>query len=193
MSQAKTPGVADHPVADVGRTSPAQGGIIIAVIAIALNGLFFFLSAQLTHDLDDGGLMRLRGAFGMFSGLVALSAIAAAFAPKLVGHVLGVVMGVLAFGAGVEAYQHQLPSALWAALLIFGALMPLLAIRSWKGHRAAWAFLTVICGTLGVCLLFGAPKIRGLLGIGLWNALIIPGVLATATAALGSLHARYKD
>jgi hypothetical protein len=186
-----------QPTAAPGRTSSWQVAIIIAAIALALNGLFFILSqrylASRGPDIDAANLLQLRGAFGMFSGLVALGAIAASIAPKLIGHALGAVMGVASFAAGVEALTHALPAALWVALLITGVLMPLLAVRSWTGGRAAWAFLNVICGTFGVCLLFGAPKVRALLGIGLWHALIIPGLMFTASAALSAIHGSYRE
>jgi hypothetical protein len=42
-------------------------------------------------------------------------------------------------------------------------------------------------------MLFGSTKVRGALGIGLWYAMIFPGLLAVATAALLLVRRDYRD
>jgi hypothetical protein len=39
---------------------------------------------------------------------------------------------------------------------------------------------------------FGAPKIRHVLDIGLWHALIIPALMIVATIALGMVRDEYR-
>lgn len=177
-------------------STAAQVAVVVTTVALALNALFYVLSDRYVAGLGArataGELGALRGAFAVFSSAVAAAAIAAGFAPRALGHGLAGALGAVVLASGVAALRHGLPSALWAALLVLGGLMPLLAWRSWQGRRAAWAFLVVICGTLGVCLFFGAPKVRGLLHIGLWHALVLPGLLFTATAALASQHRAYR-
>jgi len=77
-------------------------------------------------------------------------------------------------------------------LFACGAAMPYLAWRSWQGSRVGWAFLTTLCGVLAVCLLFGAPKVKALLHLGLWPALAFPAILAGMTVTLAFQHERYK-
>jgi hypothetical protein len=40
---------------------------------------------------------------------------------------------------------------------------------------------------------FGAPKVRGLLGIGLWTALIVPGLQIISVIALTMLRGEYRE
>ena len=112
---------------------------------------------------------------------------------SLVGHVLGVISGLGALVAGFEAIMHQLPGALAGALVVCGVVMPLLAFYSWRGNRAAWAFLTTMCGVLALCMLFGAPKVRSKVEIDLAIALLIPLVLTVATITLASQHRSYTE
>jgi hypothetical protein len=69
--------------------------------------------------------------------------------------------------------------------------MPLLVWRSADGSRAAWAYLVALCGVMGLVLFFGAPKVRNLLGVGLWTAMILPGLLTVATTALVMVRGDY--
>jgi hypothetical protein len=131
-------------------------------------------------------------AFGIFTLLVAFGGIAATYIPRWFGHALAATFGTLAFICAVFAILGGFPGALSGALLVLGVAMPALAWLSLKGNRAAWAFLTVICGVLGVCLLFGAPKVRSIFGVGLWSAMILPGLLAVTTIALGALRHQYQ-
>jgi hypothetical protein len=42
-------------------------------------------------------------------------------------------------------------------------------------------------------LLFGAPKVRGALDIGLWTTMILPGLNAVAAFTLASLRGEYLE
>jgi hypothetical protein len=86
-----------------------------------------------------------------------------------------------------------MPAVLPAALLVLGVLYPVLVWRSLEHSRGAWAFLISMCGVLAIVLLFGAPKVRGVLDIGLWTALIMPGLLAVATVGLAMLRVDYRE
>ena len=41
-------------------------------------------------------------------------------------------------------------------------------------------------------MFFGAPKVRGLLGVGLWVAMVVPMLKIVALAALASCRADYR-
>jgi hypothetical protein len=61
-----------------------------------------------------------------------------------------------------------------------------------RGSRVAWSFLTALMTVMGIVTLFGAPKVRNLLHIGLWYAIAIPGVLAVGVVALGLIRRDYR-
>ncbi len=42
-------------------------------------------------------------------------------------------------------------------------------------------------------MLFGSTKVRNVIGIGLWYSMIIPGLLAAATAAVAMIRKQYRD
>jgi hypothetical protein len=175
----------------------------IGVIVVALNVVFYVLSSSYyahsalsmdgTLGLDAANVIRnTRIAFAVFTALVGGAGVLAAVSPRAVGHGLGALFGLAALLAGIAAIVRGMPGALSGAMLVLGALLPVLVVRSLAANRAAWSFLTVICGVLGLCLLFGAPKIRTLFGIGLWSAMIIPGLLAVATIALSMMRGDYQ-
>jgi uncharacterized membrane protein YhdT len=80
-----------------------------------------------------------------------------------------------------------------ATLLIAAGLFALLIRYSLQRSRAAWASLASLCVVFGVVMLFGAPKIRGMVGVGMWIALIVPGLLGVATAALTMIRRDYRE
>lgn len=131
--------------------------------------------------------------FLAFTTLVAGVACAAVFAPRPVGHGLAIVLAAAAIAGGGGAFYKGMTAVLPITLLVAGALMALLAVRSWQGDRAAWSFLVAISAVLFVCLFFGAPKVRGAIGVGIWLALILPGLFAVATVALAVEHERYAS
>jgi hypothetical protein len=80
-----------------------------------------------------------------------------------------------------------------ATLLIVGALMPMLVWRSLQHSRGAWALLIALTTALATVDFFGAPKVRGLLGIGPWTALIMPGLQIVTVIALTMLRREYRE
>ena len=93
----------------------------------------------------------------------------------------------------IAAFQAGMPNSLSVALLVLAGLFPVLVWRSLLHSRAAWAFLVSICWVLAVVLLFGAPKVRSKMEIGLWTAMIIPGLLFVAGVALVAVRREYRD
>ena len=130
--------------------------------------------------------------FMMFTAAVAFASAIAVFRPREIGHGLATITGIAAVVGAVAAAWSGMPAVLPVVLFVCGGAMPYLAYRSWEGSRVAWSFLTTICGVLGVCMLFGAPKVKNLLHIGLWPALVFPGILAATTVALAIQHATYR-
>jgi hypothetical protein len=78
------------------------------------------------------------------------------------------------------------------SLIAAGAIGIGLAWASWHRSRAAWAFLISLTAVLAVCFLFGAPKVRNQLGIGLWTALIYPGIKTVTVVALAMMRDDYR-
>jgi hypothetical protein len=163
--------------------STYQALVVIASVTFALDIL---VGVVLADQLDTGPFM-------LFTGLVAIASAVAVIRPKEIGHGLATITGLAAIVGGVAAGLSGMPMVLPVVLLVCGGFMPFLAYRSWHGSRVGWSFLTTICGVLGVCTLFGAPKIKHLLHIGLWPALVFPGILAATTVALAVQHATYRE
>lgn len=132
------------------------------------------------------------GPFFLFTALVALASTVAVIRPREIGHGFAALTGVAALVASVACFIAGMPAVLPVFLFACGVAMPYLAWRSWNDSRVGWSFLVTMCGVLGVCMLFGAPKVKALLHIGLWPALAFPGILAATTVALAVQHARYK-
>ena len=179
-----------------------QLSILIGAFCLILNVAFFFLSSMYFADKRANPLVPVvpvdstnsaRIAFAFFSGIVSAMSIAVAIAPKWVAHGVAALSGLVALIASVFALKKGMPFVLPAALFIMGALLPLLAWRSLLRSRAAWAFLIAMCAVLGLVLLFGAPKVKGQLDIGIWTALIMPGLLGVATVGLTMLRGDYRE
>ena len=160
-----------------------QSLIVIVGVTFALD---VTVGLVLADQIDTGPFM-------LFTALVALASAVAVIMPKEIGHGLATVTGVAALVGAVAAAMGGMPMVLPVVLFVAGCFMPYLAYRSWHGSRAGWSFLTTMCGVLGVCMLFGAPKVKGLLHIGLWPALVFPGILAATTVALAVQHATYRQ
>lgn len=109
-----------------------------------------------------------------------------------IGHGIPAAAGVASLVAAVGALQSDIQITLVISLLVLGVLLPALAWLSWGRNRAAWAFLVSLSIVLGIMTLFGAPKVRNLVGIPLAAALIIPGAFAVAAFCLSALGHRYK-
>jgi hypothetical protein len=163
-------------------------------MAVVFNGAFFFLSNLYAADRpDEVDLGKVRLAFGVLTAVVGLASFVAAISPRLIGHGLAVVLGIGAFIAGIGAISRDLPGVMCATLLVVGCLLPVLAYFSWRHSRAAWSYLISLLAVVATVTLFGAPKVRVQLGVGLWTALIIPGVTTVAMIAVAMLRGEYRD
>ena len=159
-----------------------QALVVIFGVMMALDVI---VGVVLAEQIDSGP-------FFLFTALVAVASAVAVIQPKEIGHGLASITGVAALVAGVASAMAGMPMVLPVVLFVAGGFMPYLAYRSWHGSRVSWSFLTTMCGVLGVCMLFGAPKVKGLLHIGLWPALVFPGILAATTVALAVQAATYR-
>jgi hypothetical protein len=177
--------------------------IIIGVAALLLNVAFYFLAGiyydgkmagqGLLGTITNNTVTATRISFAVFTGSVAVLLVGAMFIPRYIGHGLAGVAGVASLIASISAFQAGMPNALSVALLVLAGLFPVLVWRSLLHSRAAWSFLVSLCWVLAVVLLFGAPKVRSKIDIGLWTAMIIPGVLFVAGVALVFVRREYRD
>ena len=168
---------------------------IIGIVLVATNAFFFLVSNSYAGDhlLAANELLNARIAFAVSSMTIGALAFAAAYEPRLVGHVLGFLLAVASFAGGIGAFIGHLPPVLAITMLIVAGITGMLAFHSMRGSRVAWSFLASLMTVMGVVTLFGAPKVRHLLHIGLWYAIIIPGVLAVGVVALGLVRRDYGD
>jgi hypothetical protein len=183
------------------RSGRIVGASIIGGALVVLNVAFYLLSIKYFNDkstsltgprltAEDLGQWRL--AFGVFTGSVAVASIGTMFIPKWIGHGIAGIAALCAIVASYFAFMKNMPLALPVALLVLGIVIPLLIWRSLALSRAAWSFLVGICFVLALVFVFGAPKIRAQLHVGLWLAMVIPGLLAVAGVALSRLGRDYR-
>jgi len=111
---------------------------------------------------------------------------------SLIGHILSALIGAGALVAGVEAGVHDLPGVMAVTLLVCGALLPVLAWLSLRGSRASWSFTIAIVTVLGLITLFGAPKVRTLLGVPLPVAALLPIACIVTVTLLSTLGLSYQ-
>jgi hypothetical protein len=184
-------------MAEVVRTTRSQAMKLAVVIAGGLgsaNTAFWFLSAlYFGPNVSERGLDTARIAFLVLTLVIAVASFIAALAPRLLGHGIAFGLGAASLVAGVEAIHHDMPAVMGGTLLVVGGLMPVLAYKSLHHSRAAWAFLIALVAVFGGVDFFGAPKVRGLLGIGLWTALIVPGLQIVCVIALTMLRGEYRE
>lgn len=168
---------------------------IIGIILIAANAFFFLASNTYgkDHMLAVKALWNARVAFAVTSIVIGGLSFAAAHQPKLVGHILGFALAGAAVIGGIAAFITKLPATLGVTLVIIGALTAVLAFHSMRGSRVAWSFLFAMLTVMAVVTLFGAPKIRNTLHIGLWYAILIPGVMTVGVVALALVRGDYRD
>jgi hypothetical protein len=161
----------------------------------AFNSMFWFASSWYASGKPDElvALGSVRIAFATLSLIVAAMAFLAATAPRLIGHALAAAMGIAALIGGFAALSKGMPPVMGTTMLIIGVLMPALTWKSLQYSRTAWSFLIAIVAVFGAVTFFGAPKVRGLLGIGLWYAMIIPGLQIVCVMALSMLRGEYRD
>ncbi len=127
--------------------------------------------------------------------IVAGSLIAAMAWPRATAHLLGALFGLVSWATGLfTLIGGGIPLTLSIVLIAMGAGSLVLAQRSYQYRsRPSWAFLAATLGVMGVCTLFGAPKIRNLIGTTMWLALMIPGLLTVASVAFGLIAKDYRE
>jgi len=185
---------------------PTRRIALLCVAAfLALNVVFYLLSSSYfdSHrelvagvsqpSFSPAQMTHVRVTFAVFSGIVAVFAFLAGLWPRAVGHLIPALLSAVDLIAGVAAFAYGSPGVVGVTLVVCGLVMPVLAWQSYRGSRAAWAFLVAICGVFAVVELFGASKVRGALDIGLWTTMILPGVNAVAAGALVSLRGEYAS
>ena len=177
------------------RKQSLQMAGVIAATALTLNGLFWVMSGMYFDDKPTqmADIGSVRAAFAVLSFLVAAMSYAAAMAPRAIGHGLAFAIGVASLVGGIGALTSTLPGVMGATLIVSGVVTATLARYSLEHSRSAWAFLIGMLSVLATVTFFGAPKIRHVLGIGLWHALIIPGLMIVATIALGMVRGEYRN
>jgi MFS family permease len=168
---------------------------VIAGVAFTFNSLFWIASHFYFADkpLEAASIGSVRAAFGMMSVIVAGMAYAAALAPRFIGHALAAAMGLASLVGGIAALVKGLPPVTGMTMLVVGGLIPPLTWKSLARSRAAWSFLIALVAVFGAVCFFGAPKVRTLLGIGLWHAMIIPGLQVVCVMALAMVRDEYRD
>jgi hypothetical protein len=170
---------------------------------IALNAAFYLLSGSY-FDSHHGGIdqvalytpermMQVRMQFAFFSGTLAVAGFLAGLWPRAVGHALPVLFGLVDLVAARQALWSHTPAVLGATLVIAGLLFPRLAWGSYHRKRAPWAFLVAMCGVFAFIEIFGAPKVRDAVGIGLWTTMTLPGLKVVAMITLISLRRDYGE
>lgn len=112
---------------------------------------------------------------------------------QVTGHGLAAVMGLASLVGGIAAFAKGLPPVMAVTMLFVGALLPWLTWKSLHHSRAAWSFLIATVAVFGAVCLFGAPKIRHVLGVDLGVALLIPFVQVACVVMLSMLRDDYRD
>jgi hypothetical protein len=112
---------------------------------------------------------------------------------QVMGHGLAALMGIASLIGGIVALGKGLPPVMGVTMLFIGGLVPWLTWKSLHLSRPAWSFLIAIVAVFGLVCLFGAPKIRHLLGVDLGFALIIPSIQLACVIALAKLGGEYQN
>ena len=194
MADAAEPTPAEQSRTQIQLTGLFAGGALI------LNALFFFLSRAYFDDrakrfgpAELEGIDWTRLQFLIFTLVILGLAVATIFAPRAIAFVIAGIVSIAGFLAAYGAVSRSLPGVLAVCGILVGGAVPMLAWGAHQKSRAAWSALTSTLGVLAVVMLFGAARVRGLLGGGLWLAMIVPGVLAVGTAALVRIRRDYRE
>ena len=185
-------------MAEVARTPFKQrlqmAGAIVGSL-LTLNTVFWVAAYFYYDSRPDTAMMMgsMQIAFGGLTVIVAVSAYLAALAPRLIGHALAACVGIASFVGGIAALSGNMPPVLGLTMLFVGVLIVPLIVKSLNGSRAAWAFLIALVAVFATTTFFGSPKIRTILGIKIWYALIIPSVQIVCVIALSMLRREYRD
>jgi hypothetical protein len=182
---------------DATRSQATRTAVVIIGSLFVFNVAFYFLSGLYFDDasiaLSGVDVNSVRLAFGLMTISLSIATFVASLAPREVGHAIACLLGLASLVAGIAAFWRSLPGVLSWALIVVGVVLPPITVLSWRRVRAAWSFVVSICTVFGIVTLFGAPKVRGLLGISLWYSLIIPGLYFIAVASLTMVRADYRD
>jgi hypothetical protein len=185
-------------MADVERTpfkQRMQMAGVIAGAAFTFNSLFWIASHFYFADkpLEVASIDNVRFAFFIMSAMVAVMAYGAALAPRFNGHLIAAVMGIAALVGGIAALGKGMPPVMGATMLLVGIITIPLVYLSLQRSRSAWSFLIAIVAVFGAVTFFGSPKVAHILGIGLWYAMVIPGLQVVCVIALSMLRAEYRE
>jgi hypothetical protein len=112
---------------------------------------------------------------------------------QVMGHGLALLMGIASLVGGIASLAKGLPPVMGVTMLVVGGLIPWLTYKSLHLSRPAWSFLIAMVAVFGIVCLFGAPKIRHLLGVDLGLALIIPCLQLACVIALAKLGREYQN
>lgn len=173
----------------------------VALICVAAfvvsNAVFYFLSGsyfESHRQIINGAMvpvytpelsMHVRLTFVVLCAVLAVAAFAASIWTRIVGHGLPVLLAVVYLVAGFASFASDAPTVVGITLVVAGVLMPVLAWSSYdRRTRSAWSFLVAMCGAFAAVTFFGSPKLRSALDIGLWTAMILPGLNIVAVVAL---------
>jgi hypothetical protein len=182
-------------VVPVSRVQSLKMAGLITGTAIGVNSMFWLLSGFYFKDKPATPLdvQSVRIAFLTLTLLVSGMSYVAALAPRLVGHAIGFIAGVASLVAGFAAFGSTIPGVVAVTLIVTGLVIPVLSWQSLQRSRTAWAFLISMLAVLATVTFFGAPKVRHVLGIGLWYALIIPAVEIVGVIALSMVRTEYRE
>jgi hypothetical protein len=183
----------------IGATPLQVGGIVLAACVFA-NVAFKFLADQYFSERikiygaeSAAHIAQVKLNFAVFSLALGIGAVVVALSPRIIGHLIAGVAALASLAGGVAAMTHDMTPVLPASLLLLGLVMTVLVWRSLLNERAPWSFLIGMTSVMAAVLLFGATKVRNVLDVGLWTALIIPGLLAVATVALAMIRDDYRE
>lgn len=182
-------------VVPVSRVQSLKMAGLITGTALGVNSMFWLLSGFYFKGKPAAAaeVNSVRIAFLILTLLVAGMSYVAALAPRLLGHAIGFVAGIASLVAGFAAFGSTIPSVVAVTLIVTGLVIPVLSWQSLQRSRTAWAFLIAMLAVLATVTFFGAPKVRNVLGIGLWYALIIPAVEIVGVIALSMVRTQYRE
>ena len=188
------------------RARELKAVFIIAWIAAVLLVAAFFVLGRLYFTermgtMDDfaakaAATAQVRALMPSFAGfaIVLCGGIACAVLwPRVIGHAASIAVA-LAAGVGCFAVTRTpLPTLLSIVLGTVAALLLILGRMSLRGDRAAWAFITAMTGVMGLCTVFGAPKMRELIGVNIWITMLIPAMAVIGVVGLRKLGPSYLN
>jgi hypothetical protein len=172
-----------------------RAALVIVGALVSFNGAFFGISSIYfsDHPTDAATMLKVRGAFAIMTAIVAVATFGAALAPRIIAHALSVVQGLALLVGGYFSLARDLPVVLGVTQLVLGLLLPTLAYASWRHSRVSWSFLISALVVLAIVDFFGAPKVRVVLGVGLWTAMILPGLQVVTVIALSMVRGEYRE